>query len=194
MTAAGSRRRPGRAERRIADGLRRGDPEALREVHAVHGAAVVAVLRRLLGDAATVEDVFQQVMVEVWQRGAQYDARRGALGGWVLTIARSRAIDQLRRRIPEPAGDALEGMLDRRAAPGHADRVAERRRVIDLLADLPDEERMPLVLRFYAGLSQPEVAEALGVPVGTIKTRMVRGLERLRGAIEAAEPRAEVAP
>ena len=133
-------------------------------------------------------------MVEVWQRGAQYDPRRGGLAAWVLTIARSRAIDQLRRRIPEPAGDALEGMLAAGATPGHADRVAERRRVIDLLAALPDEERLPLVLRFYAGLTQPEIAEALDVPVGTLKTRMVRGLERLRGAIEMAEQRAEVTP
>ena len=176
------RRRPDRAERRLAARLRAGDPDALADVHEAHGAATFGLLVRMLGDRAAAEDVQQQVFTEVWQRASAYDPRRAGLLTWVLTIARSRAIDHLRRRVPEPRDPQLP---DPRTVDPGADALLERWRLAQLLGRLPEAERALLRLRFYDELSQSEITAATGIPIGTVKARMVRGLTRLREMIEA---------
>ena len=170
---------PEAGERAIADGLRRHDPEALDAAYAEYGRVVFAYLVRTLGDHATAEDVQQQVFVEVWQRGPTFDPGRGRLFTWVMTIARSRAIDQLRRRIPEPRDPTAAA----HAADEHVDeteQALERWRVAHMLNRIPPEEATLLRLRFYEELSQREIANRTGVPLGTVKMRMVQALERLR--------------
>ena len=176
------RRRPDRAERRLAARLRAGDADALADVHEACGAATFGLLVRMLGDRAAAEDVQQQVFTEVWQRAAAYDPRRAGLLTWVLTIARSRAIDHLRRRVPEPRDPQLP---DSRTVDAGADALLERWRLAQLLGRLPEAERTLLRLRFYEELSQSEITAATGIPIGTVKARMVRGLTRLREMIEA---------
>ena len=176
------RRRPGRAERRLAARLRAGDADALADVHEACGAATFGLLVRMLGDRAAAEDVQQQVFTEVWQRAGAYDPRRAGLLTWVLTIARSRAIDHLRRRVPEPRDPQLP---DSRTVDAGADALLERWRLAQLLGRLPEAERTLLRLRFYEDLSQSEITAATGIPIGTVKARMVRGLTRLREMIEA---------
>jgi RNA polymerase sigma-70 factor (ECF subfamily) len=176
------RRRPARAERRLAARLRAGDPDALEEAYRAYGGATFGLLLRLLGEREAAEDVQQQVFVEVWRRAADYDPRRAGLLTWVLTIARSRAIDHLRRRIPEPRDPQLP---DARAVPADADALLERWRLAHLLGRLPEDERALLRMRFYHELSQSEISAATGIPIGTVKARMVRGLTRLREMIEA---------
>jgi RNA polymerase sigma-70 factor (ECF subfamily) len=180
-----SQRRPAaldRRERRLVASLRAGEPRALEMIHRDYGATIFGYLRHRLRDRAAAEDVFQQVLTEVWRRGREYDEGRGSLVTWILTIARSRAIDELRRRRPEP----LDPALLPEAAGGEAphDEVLERWRLAHLLGTLPDEERRLLELRFYGELSQSEIAEQTGLALGTVKTRMVRGLERLRRALD----------
>jgi RNA polymerase sigma-70 factor (ECF subfamily) len=176
------RRRPDRSERRLAARLRSGDPDALAEAYRTYGAATYGFLLRLLGDRAAAEDVQQQVFTEVWRRARDYDPRRAGLLTWVLTIARSRAIDHLRRRVPEPRDPQLP---DPRTVPADADALLERWRVAHLLGRLPENERALLRLRFYDELSQSEISAATDIPIGTVKARMVRGLTRLREMIEA---------
>jgi RNA polymerase sigma-70 factor, ECF subfamily len=175
------RRRPGRAERRLAARLRAGHHDALEDAYRAYGAATFGLLLRLLGDREAAEDVQQQVFTEVWRRAGDYDPRRAGLLTWVLTIARSRAIDHLRRRVPEPRDPHL---ADARAVPPAADELLERWRLAHLLGRLPEDERAVLALRFYDELSQSEISAATGIPMGTIKARMVRGLTRLREMIE----------
>src|SRR4051794_41880103 len=91
-----------RAERRLAKRLARREPEALGELYELHGRATFGFLVRAVGERALAEDVQQQVFLEAWQRGERYDPARGGLLTWLLTIARSRALDQLRRRVPRP--------------------------------------------------------------------------------------------
>jgi RNA polymerase sigma-70 factor (ECF subfamily) len=170
-----------RADRRTADGLRAGYHRALEAVHAQCGATIFGYLRHTLRDRAAAEDVYQQVFTEIWRRGAQYDPARGSLSTWALTIARSRAIDELRRRRPEPLDPAD---LPEAAAPAPQDAAIDRWRMTHLLERLPAEERELLRMRFYAELTQTEIAERTGLPLGTIKGRMVRGLERLRGLLD----------
>ena len=174
-----------RAERRLAAALGRGDERALRDVHAQFGAAVFGYLNGVLHDRAAAEDVFQQVFTEVWRRGSQYDPARASLATWILTIARSRAIDELRRRRPEPLDPAV--LPDSGGEPAPQDAALERWRMAYLLAQLPDHERHLLELRFYDGLSQREIADRTGLALGTIKSRMVRALERLRALLDAEE-------
>ena len=172
---------------RLAEGLRRGDPDALGEIHRAYGGPVLAYLRGALRDPAAAEDVHQEVFLEVWRRGPSFDPARGSLGGWVMLIARSRAIDHLRRRIPEPVDPAGPGGAAMRHAEDPAaspDTLIERWRMAVLLARLPDAEARMLRMRFHEGLSQAEIAERTGIPLGTVKTYMVRGLRRLRGMIE----------
>ena len=176
------RRRPDRAEQRLAARLRAGDADALADVHEADGAATFGLLVRMLGDRAGAEDVQQQVFTEVWRRAGDYDPRRAGLLTWVLTIARSRAIDHLRRRVPEPRDPQLP---DPRTVEADGDALLERWRLAQLLGRLPEAERALLRLRFYEELSQSEISAATGIPIGTVKARMVRGLTRLREMIEA---------
>ena len=173
-----------RAERRLAKRLARRDPEALRELYALHGRATFGFLVRVLGERSAAEDVQQQVFLEAWQRGERFDLQRGGLLTWLLQIARSRAIDQLRRRVPEPRDPAVAVALADRADESQLDELLEHWRMAGELARLPDEEAELLRRRFYLGQSQTEIAAATGVPLGTVKSRMVSGLRRMRSALE----------
>jgi RNA polymerase sigma-70 factor, ECF subfamily len=169
--------------------LRKHAPEAMALVMEVHGRAVLGFLTQMLGDRSTAEDVLQQVLIEVWERGTSYDPERAGLLTWVLTIARSRGIDELRRRVPEPIDPAgLTKRLEAASAgESETDRLLEQWRIAGLLARLPREEANLLRLRFYEGLSQSEIAESTGVALGTVKTKMVNGLCQLRDLLEAEE-------
>jgi RNA polymerase sigma-70 factor (ECF subfamily) len=184
-----ARRTPERAELRLSARLRDGEPDALTEIYSRFGATVFGFLLRTLRDRQLAEDVQQQVFTEVWRRGPEYDPGRAGLLTWIMTIARSRAIDQLRRRVPEPrdpdvAARTIESGQTRAA---ETEALAERWRMTHYLGRLPDDERALLRMRFYDELSQSEIAERTGVPLGTVNARMVRGLRRLRELIEAEE-------
>jgi len=183
------RRRPERAELRLAARLRDGDPDALAEIYGQYGATTFGYLVRALRDRAAAEDVQQQVYMEVWRRAGEYDAERAGLLTWAMMITRSRAIDHLRRRIPEPrapevAARTIEAGQDTAA---ESDALADRWRMTHYLGCLPEDERTLLRMRFYEELSQTEIAARTGVALGTVKARMVRGLRRLRELIEAEE-------
>lgn len=183
------RRRPERAELRLAARLRDGDPDALAEIYRQYGATTFGYLVRTLRDRAAAEDVQQQVYTEIWRRAGEYDPERAGLLTWAMTITRSRAIDHLRRRIPEPrdpevASRTIEAGQDTAA---ESDALADRWRMTHYLGRLPEDESTLLRLRFYEELSQTEIAERTGVALGTVKARMVRGLRRLRELIEAEE-------
>ncbi len=154
-----------------------------------HGRTILGYLTQLLRDRATAEDVLQQVLLEVWQRAQSYDEDRASLLTWVLMIARSRALDELRRRVPEPvdpSAAAEQAAMDR-PSEDEPDTLLERWRIAALLERLPRDEASLLRLRFYDGLTQTEIAARTGISLGTIKTRMVRGLAQLRDLVEAEE-------
>lgn len=185
-TRPGSRRAVDPEERQLAAALRAEDPAAIAAVEQRYGRMLSGFLRDALPDPASAEDVMQQVLVEVWRRGPQYDPARAGLLTWILMIARSRAIDENRRRRPEPLDPTT--IAERGGSTGaEADPLLERWRLAGLLDRIPHEEAMALRLRFYEELAQPEIAERMGIPLGTVKTRMVRGLARLRELIVEEE-------
>ena len=182
----GATRRPSRSEKQLAARLRRRDRDVLGEVYATYGRATFGFLLRAIGDRAAAEDVQQQVFLEVWQRGTSYDPHRASPATWVMTIARSRAIDHLRRRTPEPRDPLTPGAFDVGGDETALDDLHDRWWLAAVLAELPDEEAEPLRLRFAHGLTQTEIAAALDVPVGTVKSRMSRALNRLRPLLAEA--------
>lgn len=187
--AGPARRCPERAELRLAARLRDGDPNALADIYRQYGATTFGYLVRVLHDRGAAEDVQQQVYTELWRRAGEFDPERAGLLTWTMTITRSRAIDYLRRRVPEPRDPdvAARTIEAGQGVEAESDALADRWRMAHYLGRLPDDERVLLRLRFYEELSQTEIAERTGVALGTVKARMVRGLRRLREMIETEE-------
>lgn len=173
----------------MAAGLRRRETGAFDAIYREYSRTVLAYLVKTIGERPAAEDVHQQVFAELWTRASSYDPDRGGLFTWIMTLARSRAIDHLRKRVPEPRepGTAAE-LADRQSSPvAGPDEAIERWRVAQLLGSLPGEEVEMLRMRFYGGLSQREIAESTGVPLGTVKMRMAQGLRRLRDMLGEEE-------
>jgi RNA polymerase sigma-70 factor (ECF subfamily) len=164
----------------LAERLAARDPRALDEIYARYAGTCFGYLVSTLRDRATAEDVQQQVFLEVWQRAESYDPRRGGLLTWIMTIARSRAIDQQRRRIPTPVEDPQTS----EPTASEVDELVDRWHFAALLRQLPGQEALLLRMRFHDGLSQSEIADRTGIPLGTVKMRMVSGLRRLRAFLE----------
>jgi RNA polymerase sigma-70 factor (ECF subfamily) len=184
-----------------------GSEDALVQLYDRYAGAVYATARRLTTDRGLAEDVVQETFLALWNRAEQYDPAIGSLPAWLLTIARNRTIDRLRaigRRPPTvPVSDVAlpdEGdtaALERLIAGGEvvgggqpvmgpAALLAEtelRTSLAEALAELPDVERAVLVLAYRDELSQSEIAERLGWPIGTVKTRTRRALLRMRNAL-----------
>jgi RNA polymerase sigma-70 factor (ECF subfamily) len=179
--------RPDERTARIAYGLHRRDEATLAELHRDYGRAVMNFIRRATGDPATAEDLHQEIFLEIWRRGPSYRPERAALGTWIMLIARSRTIDHLRKRIPEPrdpSDPVSAAVFDREDLSSSPEAFVERWQMATLLERLPDEEAQLLRMRFHEELSQNEIADRTGVPLGTVKTRMVRALRRLRDMID----------
>jgi RNA polymerase sigma-70 factor (ECF subfamily) len=145
---------------------------------------VRALCARILGDLEA-EETTQEVFLEVWRRAGAYDPSRGSVRGWVLSIARSRAIDRRRRR----RWHETDGAAERVAVVADADPIGprERDRVRAALMALPDTQREVLMLAYFGGLTHTQIAAATGAPVGTVKTRLRAGVRALRAVL--ANPR-----
>lgn len=177
------REEPG-VDARLLRGLREGDERAVERIYELYGLTVFGVLRRMLGDRSEAEDVQQKVFTEVWRRGAYYDPDRSSLLGWILQIARSRAIDQMRKTRPDPVAPDEDFPTDLLVEDGFIEEVTEQLQIAQMLGRLPREESELLRARFYDGKSQSEIAADTGLALGTVKMRMVEGLRRMRVMLE----------
>ena len=149
--------------------------------------------RTIVRDSGTAEDVAQEAFVRAWRYAGSYDARRGPVLTWLLTIVRNVAVDRLRVKQAEPLDpELLASKLQlaggRRARDEQSD-VLERERMREELATLPEEQRRALVLAVYFGRTASEIAEHEGIPLGTAKTRIRTGLHRLHDRLEVADDR-----
>lgn len=171
----------------VLAGLKNGDEVAIEQIYAEHGRIVFGYLRRMLGDTGAAEDVQQQVFTEVWKRGPSYDPERSSLLTWIMQIARSRAIDHLRKRTPEPVEIDENIPTDMTGNDGFTDALNDQWQVTQLLQRIPREESELLRARFYLGKSQAEIAADNGIALGTVKMRMVSGLRRMRELLEEEE-------
>lgn len=168
--------------------ISRADHGALEESYRIHGPDVRAYLRRFL-PAGEVDDVLQLVFLEVWRSRSRIDPSR-PFEGWLFGIARKRAIDQLRRRSHDIVPVETVRELVGPDGEDFAERVAWSAELQAGLSALPAEQREAIELSYYGGLTQAEIAARLGVPIGTVKARMARGMRRLSDALTTEGARA----
>ena len=170
----------------LARRLAGGEEAALSEVYDRYSRPVFGLLLRFLADRAAAEDVQQLVFTEVWQKAGNFDAARGSLLGWIMSIARSRAIDYSRKKVPEPRDpEKTADLVNRNPDPGEIDRLIDAFQFAQLVESLPEEEADLIRYRFENELSQSEISEKTGIPLGTVKSRMVSAMGRLRTLMEA---------
>jgi RNA polymerase sigma-70 factor (ECF subfamily) len=169
------------ADRDLILAMAAGDSEALHSLSARYGRMLSALARRFLSDESDAEEVVADVLWQAWRDAKTFDAARGSVSVWLVTLARSRAIDRLRanraRKPPPGEQPGLEPVPDP-AVDLH--QVQRARLVRTALAGLDSNERAALQLAYFSDLSQSEVAEKLGIPLGTVKTRMRSALMKLR--------------
>jgi RNA polymerase sigma factor (sigma-70 family) len=178
---AGRRRAREQSDEELLEAIAAGDDAALGTLYDRFGRAAYGIALRILRDRALAEDAVQEAFLAVWRSADSYRRERAKPATWVMTLVHRRAVDLVRREHrrrsepledpPEEGGPGVDEEVDlhgRRAAVQHA------------LQQLPDDQRQALELAYYGGYTQSELAERLGVPLGTIKSRMFTGLTRLR--------------
>jgi RNA polymerase sigma-70 factor, ECF subfamily len=166
-------------------------PEALAALFDRFAPTLLALCRRILDSSADAEDVLQEVFVHIWNHGGRYDPARSSVSTWLVLIARSRAIDRLRsrkvvERTHEAAGRAAHDDSATHRSPEAIENVfiqERHQRVRDEMGELPAEQRRVLEMAFYEGLSQSEIAAKTGLPLGTVKTRTLLAMRKLRNAL-----------
>lgn len=164
---------------------------ALGQIYDRYRVILFGVLLRILNDRAEAEDVLQETFLQVWRRAADFDEKRGRPFTWLVTLARSRGIDRLRtlasRERVAQAGAKENPEEEFSDAATDVVRSEQRGVVNKALAQLPEEQKRPLMLAYFDGLTQSEIAAQLGAPLGTVKTRMRAGMMKLRELLSGRE-------
>lgn len=182
-------------DEQLMEGVRAGDGRAVAALYDRYGALIFSLALRMLHDREGAEELVQEVFLRAWRQAATYQPSLGRLSTWLLGIARNLAVDELRRRNARPQraeGEAAEVHLEMLPTPtiedpavqtGLADQRAEIQRALEAL---PPAQRKVIEMAYYSGLSQSEIATALGDPLGTVKTRMRLATQKLREQLQEA--------
>ena len=178
-----------REEQQLVEGLLAGDDVAVRAIYARFGRPVYTLGLRLLGTREAAEELTQDVFLTAWRKAARFDATRGRLSTWLMTIAHNLAVDRLRREtgVTRPTL-VLVDEVPERAGVDEGAVVLERDAAVRALESLSDAERRLLARAYFRGLTAREIAEADGIPLGTVKTRLRAALIKVRRANEGKEP------
>lgn len=179
-----------RSDEELVVDVARGVDQALAALYDRYGRRAYSLARRICADEGLAEDVVQEAFVAFWRDPSRFDSARGSFGTWILTLVHHKSVDMVRREssVRRRTVPAAEDGDDWSAPPGPgADQGAlqavEAGQVRDALRRLPDEQRQALTLAYFGGYTQREVAAMTGVPLGTVKSRMFSGVQRLRGVL-----------
>ena len=197
---------PGQDDAALVRAVVDGSESALAALYDRHGSAIFALVLRLSGDRATAEEVVQETFLVLWDRAERFDPGVASLATWLRTIARNRTLDRFRATARRPRLVSLEPAAD---GPGRLDALGvgelvavgssgedpleltvaseQRAAVAAAVATMPDDERTVIIMAYQQDLTQVEIAERLGWPLGTVKTRTRRALRRLREALGDTE-------
>lgn len=175
-------------EERLIRRVAAGDGAAFARLFDRCSPMVLGLLVRMLGRREEAEEVLQEVFLAVWHRPESYDGTRGSVRGWLLLLARSRAIDRIRSRRSRSRREeavheervTLGGGVDEPVGTRQLEARERRRQVHSALAELPEEQRSAIELAFFEGLTQAEIARRTETPLGTIKSRVLLGMRKLR--------------
>jgi RNA polymerase sigma-70 factor (ECF subfamily) len=173
-----------RADADLVARMARGDRAALSALYARHAPRLLALALQILHDRPEAEDVLHDVFLEAWQKAATYSTERGSVGAWLSLRARSRAIDR-RRGAPRKRSVPWEGSgIDQPSDPSvDPARIQDHRRLGKAFAVMTVDEQRVIELGYFEGLSSSEIAEHLGAPIGTVKSRTRSALQKLRAAL-----------
>jgi RNA polymerase sigma-70 factor (ECF subfamily) len=168
--------------------MARGEGDAVAELYDRHARPIYSLALRILGDATDAEDVVQEVFSQAWRQASRYSTSRGAVAAWLLTLARSRAIDRLRARRARPVGVSDDRVTDQLVDAGppvdaqvlSSEQVARVRAALD---ELPLLQRAAIELAYFEGLTHAEIADRLEQPLGTVKTRIRLAMLKLRDVL-----------
>jgi len=196
MRGTGARSQDETADAALVTRLAGGDEDALGELYDRYGRAVYSLALRIVCDGATAEEVTQEAFVRLWRAAATFDPAKGTVHIWLLRITHNLALNQIRRQMSRPQAatsfdwdvdGALLAETDASADPPTVASLRERSELVRrALAQLSEAQRQAIALAFFGGLSQSEVADALGEPLGTVKSRIRVGMQRLRELLVAA--------
>lgn len=161
-----------------------GDSLAFEELHRRYARSVLGIALRRIGDRGRAEDATQDTFASVWRSASRYDPSRGQAASWLYTVARNAIVDGLRRRPDATVSDPPEVVSADPGPPEAAESEWVSWRVHRALETLPEQERSLVELAYWSGLSQSEIAEYVGLPLGTVKTRTRAALQRLAAELE----------
>lgn len=184
------------ADARLLGRIRDRDERAIEELYARYSGPLYSLAYQVTGAERFAQEVVQDVFMAVWRDAGRFDPTRGALGPWLYSMARHKAIDLVRREQTHRKR-AADVDLELEVSSDDVDREAwhnvRREKVIEAIAHLPEAQRVALELAFFAGLTHVEVADKLGIPLGTAKTRIRTALLRLRDILGDSVSEAELA-
>jgi len=163
------------------------DEAALAALYDRYAAMLSSVLNRILRDSQAAEEILQDIFLQLWRDASRFDASRGSLPGWLLVIARNRAISRLRRHEPSAGGELSENSV---ILPVNFESAVAQRQLLDrvkaALENLPREQRACIELAYFEGLTHSEIAARTGDPLGTVKTRLRTAVETLKRTLHSA--------
>jgi RNA polymerase sigma-70 factor (ECF subfamily) len=179
-------------DEQVLEHLRDGESWAMAVLYDRYARLVFSLALKILNDRAASEEVVQEVFVKVWRRAGDYNPERGKFSSWLGGITHHHAIDELRRRRVRPTAAEDESAVADVAADGpvpfeSAVQSIDRERICHALERIPTEQRQPIELAYFEGYTQQEIADKLGEPLGTIKTRMRLGMLKLRGLLRETQ-------
>lgn len=177
-------------DRDLVDRVAEGDQSALGELYDRYSGMLLALARRVLNDSSDAEEVLQEVFLQVWNQAGRYDTRRSSVSTWLVLITRSRSIDRLRSRqvVDRTLTHLQHENRDQHTSPEGVSAVwmdQRRQRLRHEMQQLPPEQRQVLDLAFFQGMTQSEIAGETGIPLGTVKTRTLLAMKKLRRALQA---------
>ena len=180
--------KPEATDRELVAAMARGDADALKALSARYSRMLVALARRVVGNDLDAEEVAADVLWQAWRSAGAFDPARGSVSVWLVTLGRSRAIDRLRanksRELRPEANDPAAAAADPRDDIDLAERAVVVRAA---LAQLESSEKTALEMAYYSDLSQSEIASKLGIPLGTVKTRIRSAMIKMRTVLARVE-------
>ena len=181
-------------DRELVEAIARGEEEAFRGLFGRYAPTALALARRIVRQSFLAEEIVQEAFLAVWRNPDGFDEQRGSVKAWLMGMVHHRAVDAVRREESQRRRAEESKRSDPIVVLDHADQVVEevgapqeRAAVRGALGELPQEQRQVIELMYFDGLSQSKIAERLGLPLGTVKSRTLLGMRRLRSAMAELE-------
>lgn len=164
--------------------IQRGEEDGVAALYDRYSGIAYGLACRITNDATAAEDVVQDAFVSVWKQARRFDAERGQVRSWLLTIVHHRAVDAVRKRAGRPERALLEGPEEFVATEGRPEEIAEwtleSEAIREAVVRIPDDQRRTVEMAYFMGMTHVEIAQRMDVPLGTVKSRLRIGLEKMR--------------